>query len=1152
MLNKFRNYKGNVPVQIPLLLFLYTLIFLVSIEFVMLFWLQTSLSAAARQIAVKAATNTNFPAAAAAQRCTEAVQQVPASPPGYSDQVRQDFIQAMPAKAVTIPSFDEGVGVGGPVQGELRNRLSQAGAIKPNTFWGGSGNNMQNGGCFAVQNPSTRQITYYVIIHNGNCWPSLLKGLFNLINPSMPGLGWIEGRGSYQASAALNGQEQNLNRSALASGVRPFLVCRDDLCNFELGQSQRNLVDIDNEGVCRVNPNGWPAQDHPMRPKASTVNMGYGRQTYAIDQWPQFRGRLCTDCGPACPIVKPENRAGTDLPSSASSPSSNSNYCQGSNQNPPGLQRIVNCGDIDPLILIGLRYACKGTLYPDGRDVPAEVLARCDHYFKIVPCNFPNPDGLEMNKVVGDITNLDGQGRSIIIRRQNSNCTNTSVECRTDSAPVKPWVGPYGLTGFQFALTPDTWKLAERFHAFIKTQYELADNISSGQKHPLANPLDQLIPYHQFCDICPAGGPMCGFFGTCKDEEIPWTEARVNLRGQWWTNTSYYELNPMYFQLECKYRRDCQSRHCCKSLWNDPTGQGKTVLKGYCAQRAIDKTALEAMGAKVEPIAGGGAKVKMPCPIGVGSVSLGHAVWIYKGIPNADRDMNLRHDNLPREGGFPMCSTKAMLQFGDRAGECCAAQATFLGNESQCKIDAPFPSAPILAPATPCLGPNCTGPLLNNPACTVRSHKPTRTPPTEPLKPRCLPGQLGRGICVPKIVYNPLCKKFGNCQGPKPPHEIPKCLHPPCRPPHERPPTIDITNQIIINKILQIQPQINITQLTQIINQGNFGGPIDIGQLTNICNQLNIQIDQGQMNNILTEINQQITTQINQLNQITQITNGGLTYNPIDINNIVNIINQLSFTGGSIPNLPLQIPFSFPGGGGGNPNPNPNPGGGGGNPNPTPITPGGGGGNPGPGGCKKRCDLYYSPLFLSLDGSSIQALERTISFKFDPAEKQIGHYKRIKAHKAQGFLAIDLNKNGSIDDGSELFGNYTAKHSFQNGYEALEAIADQNKDKLITGTELNQLVLWQDANEDGISQSHEIQSLKQLGITQLDAGKNLSMQKTQIAEGIYAMPSSESGVLSGSGKGKSWDLWFEKYPNTQDFTKISFWQKFTKLFNKLV
>ena len=149
-------------------------------------------------------------------------------------------------------------------------------------------------------------------------------------------------------------------------------------------------------------------------------------------------------------------------------------------------------------------------------------------------------------------------------------------------------------------------------------------------------------------------------------------------------------------------------------------------------------------------------------------------------------------------------------------------------------------------------------------------------------------------------------------------------------------------------------------------------------------------------------------------------------------------------------------------------------------------------------------------------------------------------------------MAIDLNKNGSIDDGSELFGNYTAKHSFQNGYEALEAIADQNKDKLITGTELNQLVLWQDANEDGISQSHEIQSLKQLGITQLDAGKNLSMQKTQIAEGIYAMPSSESGVLSGSGKGKSWDLWFEKYPNTQDFTKISFWQKFTKLFNKLV
>jgi len=83
----------------------------------------------------------------------------------------------------------------------------------------------------------------------------------------------------------------------------------------------------------------------------------------------------------------------------------------------------------------------------------------------------------------------------------------------------------------------------------------------------------------------------------------------------------------------------------------------------------------------------------------------------------------------------------------------------------------------------------------------------------------------------------------------------------------------------------------------------------------------------------------------------------------------------------------------------------------------------------------------------------------------------------------EAFLALDRNFNGTIDSGMELFGDRTPQpiSSYPNGFEAL-LLYDQsayggNGDGVISAADLifSSLILWRDANHDGVSQRSEIQ-----------------------------------------------------------------------------
>lgn len=91
------------------------------------------------------------------------------------------------------------------------------------------------------------------------------------------------------------------------------------------------------------------------------------------------------------------------------------------------------------------------------------------------------------------------------------------------------------------------------------------------------------------------------------------------------------------------------------------------------------------------------------------------------------------------------------------------------------------------------------------------------------------------------------------------------------------------------------------------------------------------------------------------------------------------------------------------------------------------------------------------------------------------------------------WLVLDRNRNGSVDSGKELFGNFTFQTDppagvEQNGFRALAEYDKPenggNRDGMINSRDavFSALTLWQDVNHNGIAEAPELQRLSDSGI----------------------------------------------------------------------
>jgi hypothetical protein len=169
---------------------------------------------------------------------------------------------------------------------------------------------------------------------------------------------------------------------------------------------------------------------------------------------------------------------------------------------------------------------------------------------------------------------------------------------------------------------------------------------------------------------------------------------------------------------------------------------------------------------------------------------------------------------------------------------------------------------------------------------------------------------------------------------------------------------------------------------------------------------------------------------------------------------------------------------------------------------------GSGGGYPceGPGGGLFDNINDYSPIVVDLDrgGFRFTDLENGVWFDMDSNGEHDWISWTDPTH-SDGFLVLDRNLNGQIDDGSEMFGNYTDQPASDepNGYEAL-AVFDQpqnggNGDGLISDSDsvFQQLRLWIDSNHDAVSQQDELSTTGDHNIESFDLSYNTSNRHDQ-------------------------------------------------------
>ncbi|MDP3401472.1 MAG: hypothetical protein Q8R97_10150, partial [Brevundimonas sp.] len=184
------------------------------------------------------------------------------------------------------------------------------------------------------------------------------------------------------------------------------------------------------------------------------------------------------------------------------------------------------------------------------------------------------------------------------------------------------------------------------------------------------------------------------------------------------------------------------------------------------------------------------------------------------------------------------------------------------------------------------------------------------------------------------------------------------------------------------------------------------------------------------------------------------------------------------------------------------------------------------------------------PLTLDLDGDGLETVG------IDPANPILFDHDADGVKTAtgwikpeDGFLVLDRNGNGVIDNGTELFGDSTPLYTGGTAADGFAALAqeDTNGDGLVNAADARfaDLRIWRDLNQDGESQTGELQTLEEAGIIALHVGKTENAQPLAngnlLADlGSYTRTDGTEGGL-GAVSGKMGDIDLADNPFYSEF-----------------